>query len=81
MRIPDRLLTRITLFVSDHYNSPNLIADAQHVGVACGHEAAGWIDLAPARPELEGLDRTELISACERLGKHLASFYLNERKV
>jgi hypothetical protein len=81
MRLPDRLLCEIALFVSDHYNGIHLMATAGDMGVACGHQAAQWIDLAPSRSELDGMDRKELISTCERLGKHLASFYLHEREV
>jgi hypothetical protein len=81
MRIPDRLLCRISLFVSDHYNGVNLFAPAADMGVVCGHEAAAWIELTRNRPELDVVDPKELISVCERLGKHLASFYLQEREV
>jgi len=81
MRIPDRLLVLITQFVHDHYNSVHLLATEAGLGVACGHQAASWIDLAPWREELQGMDRAELIAWCERYGKHLGSFYLSEREV
>lgn len=81
MRIPDRLLCQIALFVSDHFNDIHFIGTAADVGVACGHEASAWLALNPRRHELEGLDHKELISWCERFGKHLASFYLSEREV
>lgn len=80
MKIPRELLHKIVWFVADHYEGKGFVSPPTIVGSTCGELAAGWIKLKGEAEEISVGDACNLVSICERLGKHLGSFYIKERE-
>lgn len=80
MRIPGELLHKIVWFVFDHYHTKGFPAVPSVVGDSCGKLAVEWLDGPGGAGELSGYTKVALISYCERLGKHLAIFFISERE-
>jgi hypothetical protein len=80
MKIPVELLHKILWFVYDHFNGKGLVGNPAEVAARCGLLAKQWLDEASPGVACCGYSEVQLISFCERLGRHLSIFFISERE-
>lgn len=80
MKIPVELLHRLIWFVFDHCTGKGLVGSPSEIATQCGLLASRWLETSKSAVLCCGYSEVQLISYCERLGKHLAIFFISERE-